>query len=131
MCSFSPLQLQPLAGFQVIKTRTMGPNDKEESLRKSPNVCLSVKSEPRSPTKSWRGSPVKSCSKVKGPAVARSKILNMDLTGWDEASNLNTEELDNNYLFMLRQMLLKLKIFWTPLSYQDLLLSSNRHLHQR
>ena len=110
----------------------MGPTGKEDSFHKmSPHACLSVKSEPRNPKKSWRGSPVKSCSKVKGLAVARSKILNMDLTGWDEASNLNTEELDNNYLFMLRQMLLKPKMFWTPLTYPDLLLSSYRHLHQK
>ena len=48
--------------------------------------CLSVKSEPVSPTKSLRGSPGKSYSRVKGPAIAKSKILNMDLTGWDEVT---------------------------------------------
>ena len=69
----------------------MGPNDKEESLSKMnphSHPALSVKSEPMSPSKAWRGSPVK--SKSKGPAVSRSKILNMDLTGWDEASSIIT-----------------------------------------
>ena len=90
-------------GLQVTKSTTMGPTNKEDNIRKmSPNGCFSVKSEPRRPTKSWRGSPVKSCSKVKGPVVARSKILNMDLTGWDEASHLNTDKRVKNYQFMLK-----------------------------
>ena len=77
----------------------MGPNDKEESLSKMnphSNPSLSVKSEPLSPSKVCRGSPVK--SKPKGPAVSRSKILNMDLTGWDEASwiMINKELKKNN-----------------------------------
>ena len=72
-----------------MNTSTMAPHDTEEEGHKlTPNPCGSVKSESRSPTKYWRGSLVKSCSIVKGPAVARSKILNMDLTSWDEARNM-------------------------------------------
>ena len=52
----------------------MAPNDKDDTLLK----LSSNKQELR------RASPNRQSLKLRNPSVAKAKILNMDLTGWDE-----------------------------------------------